>query len=220
MESLKKYHVQLNKLMEKFVEGHNDGISVNLAHNGVTQNYYERITSSADQLIGFYKNKLNQTDTIKAFCQAYLLESEEDVKLALLVDVMRCYDGLGHSTSFNTPEGIAIMIFLGMLYDVERIMSLTDLSDVDSGTLALIDILPYVDECSHELGNRSKLLLSPIIEGIDGNTDEQYRKLIYKFCKNIASVDDEISIEEKEWLEEIARLDDDDPTNDIDVSSL
>lgn len=220
MESLKNYHLQLNRLMEKFVEGHNDGISVDLSHNGVTPEYYVNVVNSANELIEFYDNNMKRIDAIKALCGEYSLESKDDGKLAMLIDVIRCYDGLGHSTSFNTPEGIAIMIFLGKLYDVERILSISDLSDVDSGTLSLIDILPYVDECSHELGNRTKLLISPILESIDNIADVQYRKLLYKFCKDVASVDGEISIGEKEWLEEIARLGDNDPTNDIDVSDI
>lgn len=39
-------------------------------------------------------------------------------------------------------------------------------------------------------------------------------------CKRIAEVDGEISLSEKEWLNEIALLNDDDPANDIDVSNI
>ena len=44
--------------------------------------------------------------------------------------------------------------------------------------------------------------------------------LLYNLCKKIAEVDGEISFSEKEWLNEIALLNDDDPDNDIDISGL
>ena len=50
--------------------------------------------------------------------------------------------------------------------------------------------------------------------------DIAYRRLIYRLCKAIAEVDGVLSVLEREWLDEVARLDDDDPRNDIDVSDI
>ena len=66
----------------------------------------------------------------------------------------------------------------------------------------------------------SSLLISSILENTDPDADKLYRQLLYKLCKSIASVDGNIAIEEKEWLEEIAHLDDDDTTNDIEIKEL
>lgn len=220
MESLNSYHFQLKLLMEKFTDEHCYDTAVDLSQNGVTESYFGNVSDAAQAITDFYKEYLSLPDISKQISTKYSFDSESDVKLALIIDVLRCYDGLGHSTSFNTPEGIAIMIFLGKIYEVERIYSFKDLSDIDFGTVSLIDIIPYIDKCSQEIGNTNTLLISSVLESTDPDADILYRQLLYKLCKSIASVDGNLAIEEKEWLEEIARLDDDDLTNDIDVNDI
>lgn len=220
MESLNSYHFQLKLLMEKFTDEHCYDTAVDLSQNGVTESYFGNVSDAAQAITDFYKEYLSLPDISKQISTKYSFDSESDVKLALIIDVLRCYDGLGHSTSFNTPEGIAIMIFLGKIYEVERIYSFKDLSDIDFGTVSLIDIIPYIDQCSQEIGNTNTLLISSVLESTDPDADILYRQLLYKLCKSIASVDGNLAIEEKEWLEEIARLDDDDLTNDIDVNDI
>ena len=220
MDSLNSYHFQLKLLMEKFTDEHCYDTAVDLSQNGVTESYFGNVSDAAQAITDFYKEYLSLPDISKQISTKYSFDSESDVKLALIIDVLRCYDGLGHSTSFNTPEGIAIMIFLGKIYEVERIYSFKDLSDIDFGTVSLIDIIPYIDQCSQEIGNTNTLLISSVLESTDPDADILYRQLLYKLCKSIASVDGNLAIEEKEWLEEIARLDDDDLTNDIDVNDI
>lgn len=217
MESLNNYHFQLKLLMEKFTDEHCYDTAVDLSTIGVTENYFCNVSDAAQAITDFYEEYLTLSDFSQQINKKYCFDSETDVKLALIIDVLRCYDGLGHSTSFNTPEGIAIMIFLGKIYEVERIYSFKDLSDIDSGTVSLIDIIPYIDQCSHEIGNMSTLLISSILENTDPDADKLYRQFLYKLCKSIASVDGNIAIEEKEWLEEIAHLDDEDTINDIEI---
>lgn len=50
--------------------------------------------------------------------------------------------------------------------------------------------------------------------------DKCYRKLLYNLCKKIVEVDGKITLSEKEWLNEITLLNDDDPDNDIDMCGV
>lgn len=112
------------------------------------------------------------------------------------------------------------MVLLGKILCVGEIQTYEQLKSVNSATLSLIDIIPYISECSDELGNRYSLFLSSMIEKESPDIDRLYRMLLYNLCKKIAEVDGEISYSEKEWLNEIALLNDDDPDNDIDISGL
>lgn len=171
-------------------------------------------------LIEFYHKYLTASDVWSKIVEKLHDERTENVKFCLLVDVTRCYGGLDHPTSFTTPEGIALMILLGKVFGIGEIQSYEQLAKVNSATLSLIDLLPYIGELSDELGKRYSLFLSPILQDISPNTNRLYRVLLYNLCKRIAEVDGEISLSEKEWLDEIALLNDDDPTNDIDVSKI
>ena len=112
------------------------------------------------------------------------------------------------------------MILLGKILCVGEIQSYEQLKSVNSAVLSLIDIIPYVSVCSEELGNKYSLFLSTMLAKESPDIDRLYRMLLYNLCKRIAEVDGEISLSEKEWLNEIALLNDDDPDNDIDISGL
>lgn len=144
----------------------------------------------------------------------------ENVKICLLVDVLRCYDGLSHPTTFTTPEGTALLLLLDKLFGNREIASYAHLGAVSSSTLSLIDIIPYVNECSEALGPKYSLCLSPILVKKSPENDSLYRRLLYNLCKAVAEVDDVITVAEDDWLREIVLLNDDNPSNDIDVDGI
>ena len=110
------------------------------------------------------------------------------------------------------------MILLGKIFYAGQIHSYEQLKSVNSATLSLIDIIPYISVCSDDLGNRYSLYLSTILEKESSEVDRLYRSLLYNLCKRIVEVDGIITLSEKEWLNEITLLNDDDPENDIDIS--
>ena len=220
MESVENLYEQYYNLLEKIQESNSDNIATNLLQYDITQNYYTQVDKAAGLLKNFYEKYLIGADFEEAINERFHSNRAENVKFGLLVDALRCYDGLNHPTSFTTPEGIALMILLGKILCVGEIQSYEQLKSVNSAILSLIDIIPYISECSEELGNRYSLFLSSILEKKSPDVDRLYRMLLYNLCKKIAEVDGEISISEKEWLNEIALLNDDNPDNDIDISEL
>jgi hypothetical protein len=220
MESIENLYEQYYNLLERIQENSSSVFAINLLQYDITQNYYSQVDRAVGLLKDFYEKYLKGADIEKAINERFQNSRVENIKFGLLIDVLRCYDGLDHPTSFTTPEGIALMILLGKILCVGEIQSYEQLKSVNSATLSLIDIIPYISECSDELGNKYSLLLSKMLEKESIDVDRLYRKLLYNLCKKIAEVDGEISISEKEWLNEIALLNDDDPDNDIDISGL
>lgn len=131
-----------------------------------------------------------------------------------------CYDGLNHPTSVSTPEGFALMLLLDKIIGKGELIHYGQLEKVSSTFISLLDLIPYISECSESLGARYSLFLPTIIGKKKPEVEVTYRKLIYNLCKAIVEVDGLISISEKEWLNEIALLNDDDPTNDLNVTDL
>ena len=220
MESVEILYEQYYNLLERIQESSPSDIATNLLQHNITQDYYNQVDKAAGLLKNFYEKYLKGANIEAAINERFQSNRAENVKFGLLIDVLRCYDGLDHPTSFSTPEGIALMVLLGKILCVGEIQAYEQLESVSSGTLSLIDIIPYISECSDELGNRYSLFLSSMIEKESPDIDRLYRMLLYNLCKKIAEVDGEISFSEKEWLNEIALLNDDDPDNDIDISGL
>lgn len=220
MNTLNTLYEQYYQLQDRIEDAANKHFSTDLLQYGISREYYELVDKAAGLLVNFYAKYLSDETVLKAVNVHLHDDRAVNVKFCLLIDVLRCYDGLDHPTSFTTPEGIALMILLGKVLGLGEIASYGQLGAVPSAALSLIDIIPYISECSDELGNRYSLFLSSVIEPISTETDRLYRMLIYNLCKRIAEVDGEISLSEQEWLNEIALLNDDDPGNDIDTSGL
>jgi len=220
MKSLDNLYNQFYLLLAKMDNHAENEIKTNLLQYGIAPEYYERVDNAAALIVDFYTKYLTSDEFQKGVHEILKDERKENVKFCLLIDILRCYDGLDHPTSFTTPEGIAFMILLAKLLGKSEKISYEKLASVPASILALIDIIPSINECSEELGNKYSLLLSSIIEPIDSSIDRLYRMLLYNLCKRIAEVDGEISISEQEWLNEIALLNDDNPDTDIDVRDI
>ena len=215
MESLDTLYSQYNRLKEDLQENLDNEVTTNLLHSGITKEYFDKVNTAIELLQKYYDRHLT-SNRIHEVVSAQLNSSrKENVKFCMLIDIMRCYEGLDHPTSFNTPEGVALMMLMDKMIGEAKIERYEQLADVSSTTLELIDILPYISECSYALGNRYSLFMSSIFEKTNHDMDKLYRKLLFNLCKHIAEVNGAITISEKDWLNEIALLNDDDPENDI-----
>lgn len=220
MKSIDNFFEQLVSVNEQMKENYFDEFFTDLAQYKISRDYFNKIDASSSFLLTFFEDSLRPLDLQAKINQHLGINQDNTLKLYILIDVIRCFNGLDHPSNFSDPEGIALLLLLNKCYGVRELRRLEDIEEVDSATMSLWSLLPYINECSHEIGKCDQLLTSQFIEEIDEKTDYQYRKLLYKFCKDIAEVDSVIDKSEQEWLEEIARLSDADPSNDIDISDL
>lgn len=207
-------------LYKKRVREDNSVFTTNLLQYGITEDYFHKVSNATELLVRFYEAKLINATIQNAVAYRLNHRNTNNLKFCLLIDVLRCYDGLSHPTTFTTPEGIALMMLLDRIIGESKIMIYEQLSVVDSVTLSLIDLIPYLSECSEQLGSKYSLYLPTVFEKKAPDMEQLYRRILYNFSKTIAEVDREISTAEEEWLKEIALLNDDDPSNDIDVSNF
>lgn len=219
MDNFSQLYDQYALYKEKSKENHLD-FATNLLQYNITEDYFIKVRRATELLLRFYESKLANTNIRNAVAYRINHNHADNVKFCLLIDVLRCYDGLSHPTSFTTPEGIALMVLLDMIIGNGKIISYKQLEAVDAATLSLIDIVPYLSECSEQLGSRHSLYLPTIFEKKAPSLERLYRRTLYNLCKTIAEVDGEITKAEEEWLNEIALLNDDDPNNDIDISGF
>ena len=219
MDKFKQLYEQYALYKEKMDKDDSD-FTTNLLHSDITEEYFLKVSRAAELLLRFYETKLSNTAIRNSIAYRLSHYHTDNVKFCLLIDVLRCYDGLSHPTTFTTPEGIALMVLLDKLIGNNQIIVYKQLSEVDSATLSLIDLVPYLSDCSEQLGSKYSLYLPTIFEKKAPDIEQLYRRILYNLCKTIAEVDGEISLSEEEWLRDIALLNDDDPTNDIDISGF
>lgn len=207
-------------LYKKRINNNDLDFTTNLLQYNISEDYFFKVINAVGLLLRFYEAKLTNVDIRNTVNYRINHNHSDNVKFCLLIDVLRCYDGLNHPTSFTNPEGIALMILLDKIIGENSIITYKQLETVNAVTLSLIDLIPYIGECSEQLGSKYSLFLPTILEKKALEQTRLYRRLLYNLCKTIAEVDGYISSAEEEWLNEIALLNDDDPNNDIDISVL
>lgn len=216
MDSFVELYDQYSNYKEIAKEDSSD-FTTDLLRYDISKEYFYKVMRAVESLCRFYDAKLANPTIRNAVAYRLNSNNSDNAKFCLLIDILRCYDGLNHPTSFTRPEGIALMILLDKLIGKSEIIDYRQLGSVSAATLSLIDLVPYINECSEQLGAKYSLYLPVIFEKKAPALERLYRRLLYNLCKTIAEVDGEISLAEDEWLNEIALLNDDDPSNDIDI---
>lgn len=231
MDSFKAFFEQLELLStevqvktESDESINNDEITVDISFNGTTCDYFKKIDMTSSLLISFYERYIATTAVHNALYNNVMLYKRrtfDDLKLCLMIDVIRCYDGLNHSTSLITKEGLGLLLILVKIYIPGVILNFEDLSAVPESIINLDGLIPYISACSDEIGIPSdQSIISTLLQQVSPKSDKLFRGLFYRFCEAIAEADGEISISEKEWLMAILHLDDDDVSNDINIDSI
>lgn len=201
-----------------------DDIPINLTNSGVTREYYTKIDERCDALLVFYQKEIAKPE-VRAVLQELVTidgyKDDEDLMLCLLMDFVHCFEELGHSTSLNTCEGIALLNVMEKVYRPDYYMSFEELSEVPQFIINLDGMVSYIEGCIEATDLlKTQSIISVLLEPLNQNADKEYRVLLYRLCESISEADGVISREEREFLMSILRLDDDDVTNDIETDSI
>lgn len=198
--------------------------TVDLTRSGATKEFFERVDVAATMLMTFYDRHVATTAVHNALYDRALLykrRTYDDLKLCMMIDVLRCYDGLGHTTSLNTKEGLALLVLLVKMYRPDFMMSYQTLDRIPESIINLDALVSYISLCSEEINfPADTIIISELLQQARPSADIVYRTVLYKYCEAISEADGVISLSEREWLMSILRLDDDDITNDINIDSI
>lgn len=195
--------------------------TVDLSGANVTEEYFDNVDWAAQSLVTFFENHLVNSEVHKAFYDITVgprRRNYDDLKFCLLIDIERCYSGLNHHTSLNTPEGIALLLLLTRLFMPEKMFGYAGLSQVPESVINLDAMVAYASMGSEEIDiPADELVIAHLLSEARPKSENLYRKVVYRFCEAISEVDGSISRSEEEFLKSLLRLDDDDPDNDIEM---
>ena len=201
-----------------------DDVTVDLTRSGITREYYAKIDERSDAILDFFQSNIANQEVRNALKEIASIEGyrdNDDLMLCLLMDIVHCFDGLDHSTSLSTCEGIALLNVLEKVYRSDYYMSFDELSAVPSFIINLDAMVTYIFACIEATDIiKSQSIVSALLQKVNPEADKEYRILLYRFCEAISEVDGVISIPEREFLMNILRLDDNDANTDIHTDSI
>lgn len=201
-----------------------DGVTVDLTRSGVTREYFNKLDESSNALLDFFQEtvaKQEVRDALQGIVTMEGYQENEDLMLCFLMDLVHCFEGLDHSTSLNTCEGLALLNVMAKVYRPDYYMSFEELSEIPQFIINLDAMTIYIDGCIEETEiMKNQSLVSVLLQIVNPEADKEYRILLYRLCEAISEADGVISISEREFLMNVLRLDDNDVSTDIITDSI
>ena len=111
----------------------------------------------------------------------------ENTKICLIIDVLRCYEGLGHPTTFTTPEGVALLIFLDKMLGNKEITSF-DMTQSLFNNVSTFCFLQNSEKISYSFHKNNDGSCNVAIEEHD--SFHSYNEFTHFYIKNTEDVDE------------------------------
>ena len=204
-------------------EGIFNGFSSDLS-TGIEKTYFDKIDHASSMILSLYEKYIADTQMHIALHQRFNTHRRKDyndLKLMLMIDVVRAYESLNHSTRLNCPEGIALLLLLVKLFRPDYFISYHGLKEIPSDIINLDGVVPYILACSYEIGIPYNVsVISLLLSKVHPKADRLYRISMYYLFESVSEVDGFISLSEREYLMELLHLDDGDITTDINIDSI
>ena len=191
---------------------------------GITEEYFEKVDHASSMLLNLFDKYIADTRMHVALHERVNTrrrKNYDDLKLVVMVDIIRAYEGLDHSTRLNCPEGIALLLLLVKFFKPDYFITFQGLKAIPTDIINLDGIVPYIAACSDEIDiDKYESIVSILLQEVRPNADRTYRMCLYYLFEAVSQVDGVISQSEREYLMTLLRLDDDDVSNDIDIDSI
>lgn len=191
--------------------------------SGIEESYFEKIDQASSMILSFYERYVADTRMhveLHELVNTRRRKNYDDLKLMLMVDVIRAYEGLNHSTRLNCPEGIALLMLLVKFFRPDYFLSYSGLKEIPTEIINLDGIVPYISQCSEEIDIPSdESVISLLLQEVHPKVDRTYRIAMYRLFEAVSAVDGIITQSEREYLMSLLHLDDDDLSNDIVIES-
>lgn len=174
---------------------------------GVEESYFDKIDHASSTILAFYERYIADTKmhaALHGHVNTRRRKNYDDLKLMLMVDVIRAYEGLDHSTRLNCPEGIALLLLLVKFFRQDYFISYEGLKEIPTDIINLDGIVPYIFNVSEQIDiPLEESVISLLLLEAHPNADKTYRAIMYALFEAISEVDGKISQSEREYLDNL-----------------
>ena len=177
-------------------------------HYQVSEAYYRDVTAACQKIVAF-KNIVCLNDSArKAITSAF--DWREDYwdycSSLILVDIFRCFEGLGAGVSLETKEGFGFMLLMWGLSSDKEYLPYTQIDEYQKIILSATNLMQSTKDLADKAAPRGKMVLPDILSSCDSALCDRYLVLLYRWASIVAAADDKITEKEKQLLANLVRL--------------
>ena len=166
--------IELNENGEPIVDDFTSDIS-----QGITEEYFDKVDQASSMLLNFFEKYIADTRmhvALHELVNTRRRKNYDDLKLIQMVDVIRAYEGLDHSTRLNSPEGIALLLLLVKFFRPDFFITFQGLKTIPTDIINLDGIVPYISACSDEIDiPKEECIISTLLQEVRPKADRTYR---------------------------------------------
>ena len=176
---------------------------------GIGERYYNDIAGVTLKLGEFKKSLGLNVSALDAIDAAYAWQDEDKDQHAMyliMIDALRCFEGLGTPVSLDTKEGFALIALTWSLMSNEEMPKYEDLwkfYELASGTAGFIQSVKHFAD---EAYAKDTLALPDVLAKFDYDLRDKYFVLLFRWASIVANVDGTLTEQEKSWLARLTSL--------------
>lgn len=178
------------------------------------------IIQASDKLYHCLLEMTADSQVIEALDNQRQLDIARDLKIGIdyidnrlvfvaALDLIKCFEGLGHSPDMSTDEGRAIGLILSRILLPDNVLWNNEaLMRQPQGQKALESAYKVFKKNMHVEFDPNRFVLIEILrlEGVDEETVNRWAVLLYRYALLVAKADGHLSDSEQKWLTNILSL--------------
>ncbi len=176
---------------------------------GISEQYYKDAVAVCNKLRDFKKSLSLNLSAIEAISNAYAWpdnKKEEHITHLIVVDALRCFEGSGTAVALDSKEGFGFMVLTWGLTCDEGFPEYKNIENFYKAASITADYIQSIKVFANETFKPGKLALPNILSSCDSGICDKYLVLLAQWASIVANADETVTTQEKEWLEKLTSL--------------
>lgn len=176
---------------------------------GISEQYYKDAVAVCNKLRDFKKSLSLNLSAIEAISNAYAWpdnKKEEHITHLIVVDALRCFEGSGTAVALDSKEGFGFMVLTWGLTCDEGFPEYKNIENFYKAASITADYIQSIKVFANETFKPGKLALPNILSSCDSGIRDKYLVLLAQWASIVANADETVTTQEKEWLEKLTSL--------------
>ena len=176
---------------------------------GISEDYYSEVLTVCEKIVAYRDSLCLSDSAIEVISNAYDWPDnnhEEHISHLIIIDALRCFEGMGVTVALDTREGLGFMTLIWGLLSGAGLPPYEHLDKYYQMAPMTTDLIQSEKSFADENYPHGRLVLPDILKSCDSNFRDKYLVLLYRWASIVAHADGSLTEKEKQWLAELVRI--------------
>lgn len=185
-----------------------------LKQYGVSEEYFNEIAAASKNLADFKKSVCLNISALDAISSAFAWpdnDKEGHINYLISIDALRCFEGSGVTLALDTVEGFGLLALSWALISKDNYPEYKNVGFFFNTASQTADYIQTLKKFANGHFPKGRLVFPDLLFSCGSDLRERYLTLLSKWASTVAKADGTVTDKEKDWLEKLANLKDEEP---------